>query len=249
MDTPSFGLALKNALRQDPDIILLGEMRDLETISTVMLAADTGHLVLSTLHTNNALQTISRILNVFPPEQQDQVRLQLGNVLVGIVSQRLVPRKDGQGRIAAVEVLINTPRIKTLIIENKVNSITEQMEKAVVYERMQSLEQSLVALIANKVISLDVALAASIRPGDLRLMLSQLGFDEEGTYTPAMPVESDRAEAFLEEEETTLESDHAVDKNVNGGAAKQTAEIGPETGGPTVDCGDFGGMDLFDYTE
>jgi len=252
VDTPSFGLALKNALRQDPDIILLGEMRDLETISTVMLAADTGHLVLSTLHTNNALQTISRILNVFPPEQQDQVRLQLGNVLVGIVSQRLVPRKDGQGRVVAVEVLINTPRIKTLIIENKINSITEQMEKAVVYERMQSLEQSLIALIANKVISLEVALAASIRPGDLRLMLTQLGFDEDGNYTPINPVESDRrdqAEALLEEEEKAESIDRAADKNSNGGTAKGAAMAGPGTEGHTTDFGDFGGTDSFDYTD
>jgi twitching motility protein PilT len=185
VDTPTFGLALKNALRQDPNIILLGEMRDLETISTVMLAADTGHLVLSTLHTNNAVQTISRIINVFPPEQHDQVRLQLANVLGGIISQRLVPRKDGKGRIAAVEILINSPRIKTLIIENKINAITEQIEKSVVYERMQSLEQSLIALVGNGKIPLSVALAASLRPGDLKLMLSQLGFDEEGNYTPA----------------------------------------------------------------
>jgi len=185
VDTPTFRLALKNALRQDPDIILLGEMRDLDTISTVMLAADTGHLVLSTLHTNNAVQTISRVINVFPPEQQDQVRLQLANVLGAIVSQRLVPRKDGRGRIGAVEILINTPRIRTLIIENKINAITEQMEKSVIYERMQSLEQSLIALIANKIIDLPTGLAASLRPGDLKLMLNQLGFDDEGNLTPA----------------------------------------------------------------
>ncbi|MBN2466861.1 MAG: type IV pilus twitching motility protein PilT [Deltaproteobacteria bacterium] len=180
IDTPSFGLALKNALRQDPDVVLLGEMRDLETISTVMMAADTGHLVFSTLHTNNALQTISRIIDVFPPEQQDQIRLQLSNVLVGIVSQRLVPRLDGNGRIAAVEILINSPSIKNLINENKINEITEQMEKSVSYYRMQTLEQSLIALIANKKIALEDALAASIRPDDLRLMLSQSGFDEQG---------------------------------------------------------------------
>ena len=184
IDTPSFGLALKNALRQDPDLILLGEMRDLETISTVMMASDTGHLVFSTLHTNNAIQTINRIIDVFPAEQQDQVRIQLANVLIGIISQRLVPRKDGKGRIAAVEVLINSPRIKSLILENKIDEITEEMEKSVRYYRMQTLELSLIALIANKMITLEAALSASIRPDDLKLMLSQLGFDEEGNYIP-----------------------------------------------------------------
>ena len=115
VDTMSFGQALKSALRQDPDVILVGEMRDLETIETALTAAETGHLVMSTLHTLDATETINRIISAFPPYQQKQIRLQLGSVLKGVISQRLVPRADGKGRAPAVEVLIATPRIRELI--------------------------------------------------------------------------------------------------------------------------------------
>ena len=252
VDTPNFGLALKNALRQDPDIILLGEMRDLETISTVMLAADTGHLVFSTLHTNNAVQTISRIINVFPPEQHDQVRLQLANVLGGIVSQRLVPRKDGKGRIAAVEILINSPRIKTLIIENKINAITEQMERAVVYERMQSLEQSLIALVGNKQIDLSVALAASLRPGDLKLMLSQLGFDEDGNYTPATVLTMIEEETSTGEYEVEEDSFDQTGIKSGNGELTDTVAFGDDADPEetkSAEMADLDDVDLFGYSE
>lgn len=257
VDTPNFGLALKNALRQDPDIILLGEMRDLETISTVMLAADTGHLVFSTLHTNNAVQTISRIINVFPPEQHDQVRLQLANVLSGIISQRLVPRNDGKGRIPAVEILINSPRIKTLIIENKINAITEQMEKSVVYERMQSLEQSLIALVGNKKIDLSVALAASLRPGDLKLMLSQLGFDEDGNYTPATVlnmIEEETSTGEFEVEEDTFDQtgikpgDGELTETVAFGEEENSERMGPG-GDESAEMADLDDVDSFGYSD
>src|SRR5207249_1270037 len=115
VDTMSFGQALKSALRQDPDVILVGEMRDLETIETALTAAETGHLVLSTLHTLDATETISRIISAFPPHQQKQVRLQLGAVLRGVISQRLVPRADGKGRVAAVEVLVANSRVREMI--------------------------------------------------------------------------------------------------------------------------------------
>src|SRR5688572_11622326 len=115
VDTMSFGQALKSALRQDPDVILVGEMRDLETVETALLAAETGHLVLSTLHTLDATETISRVVSVFPPHQQRQVRLQLGATLRAIVCQRLVPTKDGRGRVAALEIMRMTPRIRELI--------------------------------------------------------------------------------------------------------------------------------------
>src|ERR671937_1613872 len=112
VDTMSFGQALKSALRQDPDVILVGEMRDLETIETALTAAETGHLVLSTLHTLDATETISRIISVFPPHQQKQIRLQLASVLKSVISQRLEARADGKGRVAAVEILKNTARVR-----------------------------------------------------------------------------------------------------------------------------------------
>ncbi len=117
LDTLSFAAALRAALRQDPDVILVGEMRDLETIEIALTAAETGHLVLSTLHTVDAVETVNRIVSVFPPHQQDQVRVQLASVLVGAISQRLVPRADGKGRIPAVEVLMNTARVRELIVD------------------------------------------------------------------------------------------------------------------------------------
>ncbi len=252
VDTPTFSLALKNALRQDPNIILLGEMRDLETISTVMLAADTGHLVLSTLHTNNAVQTISRIISVFPSEQQDQVRLQLANVLGGIISQRLVPKKNGKGRIAAVEILINSPRIKTLIIENKINAITEQIEKAVINERMQSLEQSLIALVGNKIIDLSVALAASLRPGDLTLMMSQLGFDDEGNYTPITVLnlleDASYPNGFKEDQQNSVQNDDlAQDHDLEDTSACRDATDLQAVA--TDEMADLEDVELFGYPE
>ncbi len=119
LDSRSFAAALRAALRQDPDVILVGEMRDLETIETALTAAETGHLVLATLHTNNAVSTIDRIIDAFPPHQQPQVRLQLAAVLQGVIAQQLLPRADGQGRVAAVEILLATPAVRNLIREGK----------------------------------------------------------------------------------------------------------------------------------
>jgi hypothetical protein len=173
-DTPLFKEALKNAMRQDPDVIMVGEMRDVDTISTVMTAAETGHLVFSTLHTNNAGQTIDRIIDAFPPGQHKQVRAQLAQVLRGIISLRLVPKADNSGMVAVTEVMKNTPRIAKLIEEGIIKDITEEIETSVAHFRMQTLNQSFIALIVNGIITYETAMNASQDPDDLSLKLRKL---------------------------------------------------------------------------
>jgi twitching motility protein PilT len=143
-DTHGFGQALKHVLRQDPDVILVGEMRDLETIGTAITAAETGHLVFATLHTQDAPQTIDRIIDVFPPHQQQQVRVQLSTTLQGVVTQQLIPTADGQGRVAAIEVMVATPGIRNLIREGKVHQIYSSMQAGGRYG-MQTMDMSLAA--------------------------------------------------------------------------------------------------------
>ena len=150
--TLSFSSALRSALREDPDAILVGEMRDLETISQALTAAETGHLVLATLHTNNAPQTISRVVDVFPPHQQEQIRVQLADALLGVVAQTLVPTMDGASRAAAMEIMVATPAIRNLIRENKVHQIPSAIQTGA-REGMQSLDQSLKALVKTQKIS------------------------------------------------------------------------------------------------
>jgi twitching motility protein PilT len=170
-DVKSLAEALRRVLRQDPDVILVGEMRDPETINLALHAAETGHLIFSTLHTNDAKQTLDRVVDVFPADEHAQVRSQMALCLQAVVSQRLVRRADGGGRIAALEVMINSPNIRDLIVEGK----TSQIEKAIAasgdYYRMQSFNQALAKLVFDKVISQDEALGASTNPGDLKLML------------------------------------------------------------------------------
>lgn len=178
-DTPGFGAALRNALRQDPDIIMVGEMRDIETTQTVLQAAETGHLVLSTLHTNSAVQTLDRILDMFPSGQHRQVRQQLSSVLSAIISLRLVDRADGSGLTAAVEILRWTPRVSKLILEGNLEALYEEMENSVSYYRMQSMNQSLTALVAHKVVTKQAALDTSMIPDDLDLMLRKLLYSSE----------------------------------------------------------------------
>ncbi|MCX5895127.1 MAG: PilT/PilU family type 4a pilus ATPase [Proteobacteria bacterium] len=180
LDTPSYDIALKDALRQDPDVIFLGEMRNVETISTVLSATETGHLIFSTIHAKKAFDTVSRIVDAFPAELRSQTRIQLSNALLGAVSQRLVPRKDGKGRVAAVEALIASPRIKELIEKNQLKDIREEMEKSVTLYRMQSLEQSLIALIANKIVSHEDALKVTLMPEETKLTMDQMGISETG---------------------------------------------------------------------
>lgn len=181
-DTPSFREALRNAMRQDPDVIMVGEMRDLETIATVITAAETGHLVFSTLHTNSASQTVDRIIDAFPPEQQEQVRSQLAQVLRAVMSMQLVPRKDGQGLVPAVEVLVNSPKVAKHIEAGEIKDIHEEIESSVAYYRMQSMNQSLLALLVNNVIDYRVAMEKSLDPEDLSLKLRKMFPEIEEKY-------------------------------------------------------------------
>jgi twitching motility protein PilT len=151
-DTQSFASALRAALRQDPDVILVGEMRDLETIATAITAAETGHLVLATLHTSSAIQSVDRIIDVFPPHQQGQVRIQLADTLEGVITQQLLPRADRKGRVAAVEVLIATPAVKNLIREGKTHQIVSSMQTGARYG-MQTMDMALRQLVTRGVIA------------------------------------------------------------------------------------------------
>lgn len=165
-DTLSFQRALRSALRQDPDVILLGEMRDLETISIALTAAETGHLVFGTLHTTSAMTSMDRVIDVFPPAQQSQIRLQLSNVLVGIMSQALLPRKSG-GRIVAVECLVANHGVRNLIRESKVHQIPSMMESGGKMG-MQTLDMALKALLKADEITIETALAVAQSPQDFR---------------------------------------------------------------------------------
>lgn len=156
IDTASFGTGLRAALRQDPDVILVGEMRDLETIATAITAAETGHLVFGTLHTADAPQTIDRVIDVFPPEAQQQIRVQLASVLLGVMAQRLLPTADGQGRVAAIEVLVSTPAIANLIRSEKVHQIRSAMQTGKM-QGMQTMEMALRELLQRGRITVDEA--------------------------------------------------------------------------------------------
>jgi twitching motility protein PilT len=172
-DTPNFREALRNAMRQDPDVIMVGEMRDRETVETVLTAAETGHLVFSTLHTNNAAQTIDRIIDTFPADQHKQVRSQLALVLRGIVSLKLIKTTTGN-LTAAVEILKNSPRIARLIEEGSTKDILEEMEGSVGLYKMQSMNQSLIALLVHQKITFQDAMALSSDPDDLSLKVRKL---------------------------------------------------------------------------
>ncbi|MBX7096941.1 MAG: type IV pilus twitching motility protein PilT [Myxococcaceae bacterium] len=170
VDTHSFSQALKSALRQDPDVILVGEMRDMETIETAMTAAETGHLVMSTLHTLDATETINRIISAFPPHQQKQIRLQLGAVLKAVVSQRLVPRADGKGRVAAVEILKVTTRVKELIEDkDRTKEIPDAIAQGHTTYGMQTFDQSLMSLVKNGLVTYQEALRQATNPDDFAL--------------------------------------------------------------------------------
>ncbi|MGQ9570014.1 MAG: type IV pilus twitching motility protein PilT [Thermodesulfovibrionales bacterium] len=166
-DTKSFKDALRYILRQDPDVVLIGEMRDLETIETALTVSETGHLTLATLHTNSAAQTINRIIDVFPPHQQEQIRAQLSMVLEGILAQQLVPKKSGQGRVLALELLIPNPAIRNLIREDKVHQIYSMMQTGQARFGMQTMNQSLFELYTKGLISYDDAVGRSYLPEEL----------------------------------------------------------------------------------
>lgn len=170
-DTHSFANALKYVLRQDPDVILVGEMRDLETISTALTAAETGHLVFATLHTQDAPQTIDRIIDVFPTYQQQQVRMQLAGTIQAIVTQQLLPTKDGKGRVPAVEIMVATSAIRNLIREAKTHQIYSAMQAGGQYH-MQTMDQSIAALYKKGIISYEVAVAHCHHRDELERMIS-----------------------------------------------------------------------------
>ena len=238
-DTPAFREALRNTMRQDPDVIMVGEMRDLDTVSTVITAAETGHLVFSTLHTNNASQTIDRIIDLFPPDQQGQIRAQLAQVLRAVVSMQLVNRADGQGLAPAIEVLVNSPKISSQIDHGEIKEIHDEIENSVAYFRMQTMTQSLVALLANGVINYDVAREKSNDPDDLSLKLRKLfpkieETQREGTVAPspadfASIVELMEIKRLYEEQEErwrqrTLEKDE-VNAQLEGQVAAMRQEL------------------------
>ena len=172
VDTKTFAGALRSALRQDPDVILVGEMRDYETIETAITAAETGHLVLSTLHTLDATETINRIIAVFPPHQQKQIRLQLSGVLKAVISMRLIPRADGHGRVPAVEVMIATPFIRDCIInKDKTKLIHEAIAAGVSQYGMQTFDQSIFNLYKKDLITYDEALRRASNPDEFKLKI------------------------------------------------------------------------------
>src|SRR5438270_14071767 len=177
-DARTFAEALRSALRQDPDVILLGEMRDLETIATALTAAETGHLVFGTLHTQSAPGTIDRIIDVFPAEQQEQVRVQIAVSLQGVVTQALMPTADGAGRVPALEILIPDDAVRNLIRQGKVEQIYSVMQTAT-SRGMQTMEQALAELTLRGVVTKEVALGASSRRDQLDSLLQRMGFVDE----------------------------------------------------------------------
>ncbi len=171
-DTKSFKNALKYILRQDPDVVLVGELRDLETIEAALTLSETGHLCLATLHTNSCAQTINRIVDVFPPYQQTQIRAQLSFVLEGVMSQALMPKMNSKGRVMALEIMVPNPAIRNLIREDKVHQIYSQMQVGQDKFGMQTMNQSLFSLFSKRLISLEEALGRSSDPDELKQMIS-----------------------------------------------------------------------------
>ena len=172
-DTLGFSHALRAALREDPDIVLIGEMRDLETIESALRIAETGHLTFATLHTNSAAQTINRIIDVFPAHQQGQIRTQLSLVLEGIVCQALLPRADGKGRVVSLEIMVPTPAIRNLIRDDKVHQIYSTMQAGQEKLGMQTMNQNLVTLYQKRLITIETALSASSQKDELEQMISR----------------------------------------------------------------------------
>ncbi|MCB0991658.1 MAG: PilT/PilU family type 4a pilus ATPase, partial [Acidimicrobiales bacterium] len=170
-DTHSFAQALKHVLRQDPDVILVGEMRDLETIHTALTAAETGHLVFGTLHTQDAPQAVDRVIDVFPAHQQSQVRVQLASALMGVVTQQLVPKMEG-GRAVACEVMVVTPAIRNLIREGKTHQIYSALQSGGSFG-MQTMDQSLARLVRRNVVSMQDAIDRCVDEKDLKRMIAQ----------------------------------------------------------------------------
>jgi len=183
VDTNSFATALRAALRQDPDVILVGEMRDFETIETALTAAETGHLVLSTLHTIDAAETITRIVSVFPPHQQPQIRLQLASIIKGVISQRLVPRADGKGRVPAVEILVASARVRECIADPEMTKeLNDAIAKGFTTYGMQSFDQSLMQHVKSGLITYEEALLHVSNPDDFALRFKGISGTSDSSW-------------------------------------------------------------------
>jgi twitching motility protein PilT len=183
VDTQSFANALRAALRQDPDVILVGEMRDFETIETAITAAETGHLVMSTLHTLDATETINRIISVFPPYQQKQVRLQLASILKAVISQRLVPRADGKGRVPALEVLVSTARVRECVADkDRTKELHDAIARGFTTYGMQTFDQSLMHLVRTGLVTYDEALKNVSNADDFALRFRGIASTSDGTW-------------------------------------------------------------------
>jgi twitching motility protein PilT len=196
VDVPSFAAGLKGALRQDPDVILIGEMRDLETIETAIMSAETGHLVMSTLHTLDAPETVTRVIQAFPDHQREQIRVVLSSVLKGIISQRLVPRADGNGLVPAVEIMVNTALVRDIIKDptRSPRELTDAIARGHVSYGTQTFDQSLMSLFRKDLISYDEALRQATNPDDFALQVRGISstsdarwenFDEAGASAAA----------------------------------------------------------------
>jgi twitching motility protein PilT len=191
-DTESFSSAMRVILRQDPDVIFIGEMRDPETVYAALTAAETGHLVLSTLHTTNATESVNRVVDFFPPHQQGQVRVSLAGALRGTICQRLVPRLDGRGRVPAVEVMVVNGRIQQAILDPLQTSEIEQIIVDGEYYGMQTFDQALAKYLQQGIIDLREAMNTATNPHDLKVMLERMGVLQAGRSAPAAPVPAQR---------------------------------------------------------
>jgi twitching motility protein PilT len=209
VDTQSFANALRAALRQDPDVILVGEMRDFETIETAITAAETGHLVMSTLHTLDATETINRIISVFPPYQQKQVRLQLAAILKAVLSQRLVPRADGRGRVPALEVMVSTARIRECIADkDRTKELPDAIAKGFTTYGMQTFDQSLMHLVKQELVTYEEALKHVSNPDDFALRFRGIASTSDGTWDDFEGKdEEDKPEEDMSEESRDSDAD------------------------------------------
>jgi twitching motility protein PilT len=216
LDTGTFSSALRVALRQDPDVILVGEMRDFETIETALTAAETGHLVLSTLHTLNATETVTRIISVFPPYHQKQVRLQLAGVLKGVVSQRLVPMANGLGRVPAVEILVSTARVRECIVEkDKTNELNDAIARGYTTYGMQSFDQSLMFLLNDSLITYEEALKHCSNPDDFSLRVKGVVATSDTTWDDFEAITREKPQ---DKEEKKVKFGKPVNPKMTGGA-------------------------------
>jgi twitching motility protein PilT len=208
VDSNSFATALRAALRQDPDVILVGEMRDFETIETALTAAETGHLVMSTLHTIDAAETITRIVSVFPPHQQPQIRLQLASIMKGVISQRLVPRADGKGRVPAVEVLVASARIRECIADPEMSKeLNDAIAKGFTTYGMQSFDQSLMQHIKAGRVSYEEALLNVSNPDDFALRFKGISGTSDSSWDDFDKEQSDKSIELSEQKDDDLKLD------------------------------------------